>query len=161
QWPAPKRPWLFARAPIASVVAAAAMVAAASVGSAAGGWTVVSSPDHGGNGFENILNSVSCTSTTFCVAVGEVFPSENATTLVESWNGSAWVIIPSPNKSDESFLNGVSCTSSTRCVAVGSYANTTEFQRTLTESWNGSAWSIVASPNRTTGENILTSVSCT
>jgi hypothetical protein len=127
----------------------------------ASGWGVISSPDRGGNGFENLLNAVSCTSSTRCVAVGEVFSGENATTLVESWNGSAWVTIPSPNKSAESFLNGVSCTSSTRCVAVGSYANTTEFQRTLIEGWNGSTWSIVASPNRATDENILTGVSCT
>ena len=49
---------------------------------------------------EAILDSVSCSSATACTAVGEVSPSVNASgnhvTLAERWNGTTWVIQPTP-----------------------------------------------------------------
>ena len=84
-------------------------------------------------------------------------------TLVESWNGTFWSIVASPNQgSRKNQLNGVSCTSATSCVAVGyygSYSNNTP--QSLVELWNGSSWALSSSPNRGTGTNQLNAVSCT
>jgi hypothetical protein len=82
-------------------------------------------------------------------------------TLVESWNGTTWSIVPSPNIGASADLLGVSCRSSSSCVAVGSYdSSSLGVYQTLVESWNGSNWSIVPSPNMGTSNNGLLGVSC-
>jgi hypothetical protein len=117
-------------------------------------WTIVSSPNQSNT--YNLLDGVSCTSSTSCVAVGSYQPNDQ--TLIESWNGSTWSIVASPNQGTESDLSAVSCTSSTRCVAVGRYSYSSATQ-TLVESWNGSTWTVVASPDHS-GYNTLSAVSC-
>jgi hypothetical protein len=118
-------------------------------------WSVVPDPpDSGGS-----LNSVSCSSVSECVAVGETSADE---TLVEAWDGSAWSIVPSPNLSSTgaNFLVGVSCSSPGHCTAVG-YAQGDSALQTLVELWNGDAWSIVSSPNAVGGiDRVLLDVSC-
>ena len=94
---------------------------------------------------------------------GRILPHDSAgyETLVESWNGSTWSIIPSPNGPKgsviiSSYLFGVSCVSATDCTAVGDSG-----AQTLVESWNGSTWSIIASPNTSSGDiDNLLGVSC-
>ncbi len=129
-------------------------------------WSIVPSPSPG-TGPNNALDSVSCTSPTFCVAVGVYnAPDLGTGTLVESWDGTAWSVIPSPNRDGgDNFLNGVSCLSPTSCTAVGTgggdYPSQLVF--TLVESWDGSVWSIVPSPNPYGGnyaEDFLRGVSC-
>jgi hypothetical protein len=79
------------------------------------------SPTHSG-----VLNAVSCTSRSFCVAVGRwgtgPFP------LVERWNGSRWSLQHDPGRHE---LNAISCTSPTACLAVGA---------TRVDRWNGARW---------------------
>jgi hypothetical protein len=100
-------------------------------------------------------------SPSLCVAVGSYLNGDALQTLIESWNGTAWSVIPSPNQGiSQNELYSVSCTSSTACVAVGEYFNLDETAyQTLVESWNGSAWSITSSPNAGTGSNDLGSIS--
>jgi hypothetical protein len=120
-----------------------------------GKWSVLSTPNPVTD--QNALNSVSCVSASFCVAVGFFQDSEMVDqALVESWNGSKWSIVPSPDEAGNNQLNGVSCLSSTFCVAAGTYKNDTLF-----EFWNGTKWSVVSSPN-VGGDtnNNLSSVSC-
>lgn len=74
----------------------------------------------------NLLQAVSCSSPTFCIAIGYSDSLDNETTLSESWNGKIWTITPSP-VSDVA----VSCTSSKACMAVGGG---------LAEMWNGMSW---------------------
>ncbi len=122
-------------------------------------WSVVPSPNAAGSG--NELLAVSCVSATACTAVGEYLNAEdNQRTLAESWNGTAWSVVPSPNKgSGENYLTGVSCVSATDCTAVGTGSK--DRSRTLAESWDGTAWSVVPSPNRGSGSgDFLTGVSC-
>ena len=100
-------------------------------------WSILASP--GGTGAT--LYGVSCTSTTFCIAVGSV---------VERWNGTKWSIVTSPTAAGG--LNAVSCTSTTFCIAVGN----------VVERWNGTKWSIVTSPSDPGGNSrVLADVSCT
>src|SRR4029077_20396695 len=80
-------------------------------------------------------------------------------TLLESWNGTRWSVVPSPNLGANNYLRGVSCTSATACTTAGSYTNGGA-DMTLIESWNGTSWSIVPSPNPGTSSNDLAGVSC-
>ncbi len=126
------------------------------------GWAIVPSPDTDPDESQQLL-SVSCPSVSSCVAVGSAeSPAGTTDTLVETWNGSAWTIVGSPNAGSGgvSELDGVSCLTPVACTAVGYYFNTSVDQ-TLVETWNGSVWSIVASPDvspTTTG--VLSSDSC-
>ncbi len=126
-------------------------------------WSVVPSPSPGT--FSNVLTGVSCTNSTSCLAVGNYSAEPNGgnQTLVESWDGTAWSVVPSPSPgTSDSILTGVSCTSSTSCVAVGYYSNGSA-NLTLVESWDGAALSVVPSPNPGTfpAGNSLNGVSCT
>jgi hypothetical protein len=83
------------------------------------------------------LNQVSCTSATFCEAVGEYSDSSGATVpLAETWNGTAWSVqsAPSPSGALLEVLSGVSCTSATFCEAMG--GGSTPF----IDDWNGTSW---------------------
>jgi hypothetical protein len=125
-------------------------------------WSVVPSPGKGA--IYSGLLAVSCVSATACTAVGGYYNAQDMPrTLAESWNGTAWSVVPSPNRGpDENGLDGVSCVSATDCTAVGTAVGTGgKDQRTLVESWDGTAWSVVPSPNRGSGnDDFLTGVSC-
>jgi hypothetical protein len=127
-------------------------------------WTIKSTPNPAGATFPT-LQAVSCTSATACTAVG-TYTNASGTdvTLAERWNGTTWVIQPTPNHAGAtgSYLQGVSCTSATACTATGGYFNSAGTLLTLAERWNGSTWTIQSTPNRTGAtENYLYAVSCT
>ena len=125
-------------------------------------WSVVPSPSPGPG--DDVLESVSCVLATACTAVGADVTSGNPyRTLAESWNGTAWSVVPSPSRGSGSDLHSVSCTAARRCTAAGYYATGSGHLGTLIESWNGTAWSIVPSPNPGTAGSIpdLRGVSCT
>ena len=76
------------------------------------------------------LVSVSCTSPTFCVAVGgndlSLASGPDALNIIEQWNGSGWSLVTSPNlpggASDN--LYTVSCTGPQFCMATGASQGT-------------------------------------
>src|ERR1700678_3048671 len=113
-------------------------------------WAIVPSPNTA-NSRGDDLTSVSCTAGPACMAVGHSFGSGEKA-LAESWDGSAWSIVPTPDAGDttnplvSNVLNGVSCVSDQACTAVGEYVGASGWQ-TLIESWDGSTWSIVPSPS--------------
>jgi virginiamycin B lyase len=117
-------------------------------------WSALAGPSPGT--MTNQLLGVSCISASSCQAVGYSANSINGhralneRTLVESWNGHSWSVVPSPNPgSGNDQLNDVACVSANSCTAVGnSQTSTGNENRTLVESWNGRAWSFVSSPNR-------------
>jgi hypothetical protein len=80
----------------------------------------------------SVLNGVSCTSATSCVAAGYVIDSSAiALTLAEVWNGTTWAIQATPNPRQRLEVNtgsglwSVSCTRHDTCTAVGYSANDT------------------------------------
>jgi hypothetical protein len=103
-----------------------------------------------GSGPVSYLGGVSCTSRSFCVAVG--FSGDSAgssgATLVERWNGVRWSLqrAPRPGGSSASFLTAVSCVSPRSCVADGFFHTRAGAGRTLAERWNGSRWAIDRTP---------------
>ncbi|MHB8290404.1 MAG: hypothetical protein ACYDEY_14465, partial [Acidimicrobiales bacterium] len=129
-------------------------------------WSIVPSPNVSVSQFSwNVLLGVSCASTTSCTAVGYHNHGRGSAgqTLAETWNGTSWSIVTSPNPPGAQyslFLRGVSCASTTSCSAVGSYNNGTIHQ-TLVEAWNGTSWSIVTRPKVSGSQGaVLRGVSC-
>jgi hypothetical protein len=129
-------------------------------------WSIVPSPNPSPDHGTNYLFGVSCVSATDCAAVGYHYRDTPVKTLAESWNGTTWSVVPSPNAPVHHLLSStlasVSCTSATACIAVGSYAaKTSPPSGDLVESWDGTTWSVVPSPSEGTGGSSLSSVSCT
>jgi hypothetical protein len=112
-------------------------------------WKILSSPNPA-KAAASIFHGISCTSTSACIAVGdyanESFVNEN---LAESWNGTTWKILTTPNATGATFdeLVAVSCTSSTACTAVGNYRNEAGHTLSLAERYNGTTWTIQETPN--------------
>ena len=131
----------------------------------AGVWTIVPSPElptTDGGESDNELNGVDCTSATACIAVGDGNDnggdSGTQQALAESWNGSTWTVMPTPDVgTGANQLASVTCTSATACVAVGSASGVGQ---TLVETWNGTTWSVVPSPTPTGAGGYLAWVSC-
>jgi hypothetical protein len=57
-------------------------------------------------------------------------------TLVETWDGTAWTLQPSPNPGTRALLEGVSCGASQLCTAVGQALDAGGVNATLIESGN-------------------------
>jgi hypothetical protein len=59
-------------------------------------------------------------------------------TLVESWNGARWSVVPTPNRGSAAGggdgLGAVSCVPAGPCTAVGSYTPSSFEDKTLVES---------------------------
>ena len=100
------------------------------------------------------LDSVSCVSATFCVAVGDSLDSFE-TGLISTWNGRSWIVdTSSPAVLASFFLYGVSCASTSFCVAVGAgYAG----NGILT--WNGTSWTADPHPPGSSNDTLM-GVSC-
>ncbi|HEY5384444.1 MAG TPA: hypothetical protein VIJ56_04355 [Acidimicrobiales bacterium] len=106
----------------------------------------------------NQLNNISCTSASFCVAVGQQNVGTGGGTLAEVWNGKTWSVVPSadPSASTGDALVSVSCVGPSFCLAVGGSDSAP-----IAETWNGTAWTLAtaATPTGVTSST-LTSVSC-
>lgn len=89
-------------------------------------WSVVPSPNAGPASASDDLLGVSCLSAGSCTAAGG-YENRNsvppAKTLIESWNGTRWTVLTSPNLKENDVLSGVSCGSAASCTAAGSYQN--------------------------------------
>jgi hypothetical protein len=125
----------------------------------------VSQPSPNPKGYAAALAGVSCPSTDSCTAVGHYNnnSSDVTTALSEQWNGSNWVIEPTPNPNGAkgSDLESVSCSSASSCTAVGSYTSSANQRLMLVERWNGTTWATESAPGPSvaTGSE-LSGVSC-
>jgi sugar lactone lactonase YvrE len=129
-----------------------------------GTWSLQSAPEPNEGGKSTRLLHLSCVSPTFCMAVGtrrENGYPEYGRAFAESWNGTSWTIVETPELSNWfSGLGGISCTSPSMCLAVGQYYNSGFVD--LVERWNGTAWSQeTASPRDGEFQNGWGGVSCT
>lgn len=122
-------------------------------------WSVESMPSPAAIA-DMFLNSVSCTSSSACTAIGGGVVDGGGQLFAERWDGSSWSLqsMPRPAGAIGAQLSQVSCTSPSACVAVGFYTTSEAqfFSGTLIERWNGVNWSIHSTP----GALVLTGVSC-
>ena len=104
------------------------------------------------------LLSVSCSSVTSCVAVGET----EGTTLVEQWDGNSWTVVASPNMNAfmSTSLYSVSCTSAIFCKAVGQAYFGNSVYAPVALNWNGASWTLDTPPDPA-GGGYFNAVSCT
>ena len=119
-------------------------------------WSIVASPNSSATE-SNSLNDVTCTSATDCWAVGSstfrdnspVFPQFRSKTLIQRWNGTAWSIVPSP---DRGGTRAVTCVSENDCWAVDSSGIL---------HWDGASWSTVPAAADPEGKpNYLSDITC-
>ena len=112
----------------------------------------------------NKLNAVLALAPNDVWAVGfstPVAPPKRAATLtlIEHFDGTSWVVVPSPNvgpnnANQSNRLLGLTANSANDIWAFGSYfaADGSGRQMTLLLHWNGTSWTIASSPNPTKGE---------
>jgi hypothetical protein len=130
-------------------------------------WSIQHPPTPSGTSGSS-LSSISCTSSSACIAVGSatIGPSGDKTVpLAERWNGSRWRIQRTPTAPAglrDGSLVAVSCTSANACTAVARYVTGPGNGAPVAERWNGTTWSIqrVPVPAHSGGTMYLTGVSC-
>ncbi len=127
-------------------------------------WAVQSTPNPSGV-TASFLLGVSCTSASFCTAVGYSLTSAGGyQALAEAWNGTAWAIqsTATPTGATSSILIGVACTAASACTAAGYSLNSAGTSATLAEVWNGTAWAVqsTATPSGATASQLY-EVACT
>ena len=87
----------------------------------------------------SILVSVSCPSSSACIAVGERSTAAGGhAPFAERRAGGRWSIAATPHRADAAFAS-VSCSAGDACTAVGLDASSAQ---PLTERWDGSSWSL-------------------
>jgi len=98
------------------------------------------------SGSNEFLNGDSCTSGTFCMAVGDFTLNGHTPALSEMLSGAKWVAepVPSPSLGLDIFANEVSCASPASCLFVGEHWAGRGAVADLAEAWNGSSWRIVS-----------------
>ena len=134
-------------------------------------WTARPTPYKPGGSVTQWLQSVSCSSASFCVAAGDYQTAVGFQHgFVETWNGTAWTgqALPEPRNSAVTTVLDASCTAPDSCVAVGNELPNGEYteygpNRSVAWQWNGTAWRILsvlnlAKKGTATG---FTQVSCT
>lgn len=126
-------------------------------------WSLQTSPNPAGATATN-LAGVSCSSPSFCVAVGYYVTSAGmGLPLVEGWGGARWAIqtFPVPSSASGGQLYGVSCVSAKSCSAAGGYSDSAGTGLTLAGAWNGTSWSDQTTPVVAGATNsLLAAVSC-
>jgi hypothetical protein len=101
-------------------------------------WAEVSLPPADGQtGLKVQLAGISCVTTQFCIAVGNVVNAGLESPLIEQWNGAAWTVVQDIG-SDTTALQDVSCPTVNFCMAVGTLFVSPN--SVFVEEWNGSSW---------------------
>jgi hypothetical protein len=93
------------------------------------------------------LSGISCTSPSFCVAVGNASLGRSYLSSIEPasavWNGTLWSTLPTPTVSKNAALADVACSSPSDCLAIGEMYGSGN----LLEHFNGKHWSLVHTPD--------------
>ena len=160
------RPRAAVRAAIGAAVAVPIVLAGtqtvlAGTQTAGSGWALQTLPAPAGS-FAASMESVSCTSSDSCLAIGGASIRSGDEPFGEVWNGTDWTFqsIPAPANSD---LFGVACPSPAGCTAVGRVlSDGDQIATPLAENWNGTSWTpqtLPPPPGSVSGT--LAGVSCT
>ena len=126
-------------------------------------WAVLQIPSqHRGSLVQDSLATISCRSSTACLAVGGVTNSLGTvgSLLAERWNGHNWTLLHPP-ASLHGIFTADTCTSANSCVVVGDLGNpAAPGGKPLIERWTGRAWKREPTPTSVKGGS-LSSISCT
>ena len=120
-----------------------------------GTWTAQAAPlpADAGTGGPSSLLSVTCTSVTSCVAVGQYQNGAGHDVgLIDTLDGTTWSAQAAPAAPDANpasptqFLGHVACSSSTSCAAVGFYDSTSAGTAGLVVTLSGATWTAMRAP---------------
>jgi hypothetical protein len=105
-------------------------------------WSAVASPSPTSG--SSALLSVTCTSPSFCAAVGQTYNRDSSPqSFIEQSDGGSWSIVSAPNLGPGvTSIHSVTCASDTSCFAIADRGKTAQ----AVEHWNGSTWSPTAQP---------------
>lgn len=125
-------------------------------------WSIVSSPNDGGNTVGNHLLAAAAVSANDVWSVGY----SELGTLSEHWDGTQWSVVPTPisagGNSAPEFLPSVVALSSNNVWSVGeSFDSRKSVSHTLTEQWAGAQWTVQKSPNVGSDHNELFGIDAT
>ena len=110
-------------------------------------WTRVKSPN-AGQPAGGQLDDVTAVATDDVWAVGSYGQGAPSRTLIEHWDGTAWSVVPSPNKGPfPNSLSAIDAVAPDDIWAVGTWFTKAFVDRTLTLHWDGASWQRVKSPN--------------
>jgi hypothetical protein len=125
-------------------------------------WSIKALPEPAGGNYL-VLAALSCPATTACMAVGSYIANKSSNVPVsETWNGTAWSVVPTAPSTGTPNLSAVNCSSKSDCVTVGSLLTGTEpnfVDTPISEVWNGTKWVMPATP-RPSGSSSLQGVWC-
>ena len=99
-------------------------------------WSLSSPLNGNEDNLASQLDSVSCTSASFCLGVG-------VNSSAVTWGGSSWSEVSGTPPANELF-SGVSCESDIACTIVG--AGNGSGTVSLIENWNGTSWTSTTPP---------------
>ena len=155
---------------VVALFGGAGVVATQTATAATSGWYVAAVP---GTGADDVLLGSTCANAVQCWAVGITLGNlgggnpSSVTPLIESWNGTAWTLVPLSLPGGEGGgLFNATCVNGSDCWAVGAVvtpAGDGNPTGTLIEHWDGAAWSVVPSPSPSgpgVQGAILSDVSC-
>jgi hypothetical protein len=107
------------------------------------------------------VGAITCLSARDCWGVGSYSPPACTTgpycTSIEHFDGSRWVIVPTPKLTR--FPTRLTCISASDCWGVGAYLVGNRYQ-TSTAHYDGHNWTLIPSPNVGGGDSALIGVSC-
>jgi hypothetical protein len=108
------------------------------------------------------LTQVSCTSATFCEAVGSYFDESDGQTapLAAAWNGTSWRLQSTPSLTSTAAFTALSCTSPESCEAWGG-GTASNSGPEIAERWNGSSWQLQTVPSNAAAVDSLSCPSAT
>ncbi len=111
------------------------------------GWSRVKSPN-AGQPANGQLSAVAAVAADDAWAVGSFGVGGPSRTLIQHWDGTAWTVVPSPNKGPfPNALTDVVAVAADDVWAVGTWFTKAFVDRTLILHWDGVDWSRVPSPN--------------
>jgi hypothetical protein len=122
-------------------------------------WEPVAAPQPP-NQLGHMMGSVSCPTTSFCMAVGTNAIENYSEPLAETFGGTSWTLRHPLRSQARAQFDGVSCVSATDCTAVGEvFASDESDSQLLAEQWNGRTWRVETTPTFS-GGSTFTTVSC-
>jgi len=122
-------------------------------------WSIATLPSMPGVS-ASALYGVSCTSRTYCLAVGWQY--QPAITLNSAltlrWDGTSWSVMPNLHAEGPNRLTGVSCVRTDQCFAGGFDTDTNGSEHPIVARWQGSNWTVMYTALVT--DEQFTNVSC-